>query len=171
MPLRAKLAGRQLLPNGEWILILAVLAEVAIFSATAPGFFTTANLFEVLRFSVELGMLAVAMTPIMLTGGIDLSVGSTLGLAATIFGLMWQTHHLSIAASVLVVLLVGCLSGALNALLIAGLRLPALIVTLGTYSLYRGIAEGITHGAISYTGFPAPFLLLGQGYFWKIIPI
>ena len=68
-------------------------------------------------------------------------------------------------------LLVGCLCGALNAFLVAGLRRPALIVTLGTYTLYRGIAEGITHGAASYTGYPDSFLFLGQGYFWKIVPV
>jgi rhamnose transport system substrate-binding protein len=168
---QAKAAAQPLFPNGEWVLLLAVLAEVLAFAAFAPGFFTVANLFEVLRFSIELGLLAVALTPIILTGGIDLSVGSALGLAATIFGMAWHDGHLSIASAIIITLLVGCASGALNAILIAGLRLPALIVTLGTYSLYRGIAEGITHGAVSYTGFPQSFLLLGQGYFWKIIPI
>jgi ribose/xylose/arabinose/galactoside ABC-type transport system permease subunit/ABC-type sugar transport system substrate-binding protein len=165
-----KSTDQPIFPNGEWILLLAVLVEVLIFSAFAPGFFTVANLFEVLRFSIELGLLALAMTPIIITGGIDLSVGSALGLAATIFGMAWKSG-VPVSAAVGIVLLVGLACGALNALLIAGLRLPALIVTLGTYSLYRGIAEGITHGAISYTGFPHAFLMLGQGYFWKIIPI
>jgi rhamnose transport system permease protein len=67
-------------------------------------------------------------------------------------------------------LLVGCACGALNALFIAWLRLPPLIVTLGTYTLYRGIAEGMTHGAVSYTGFPPSFLSIGQGYLWGVIP-
>jgi rhamnose transport system permease protein len=61
--------------------------------------------------------------------------------------------------------------GALNAALIAGLGLPPLIVTLGTYSLYRGIAQGMTHGAVSFTGFPAAFLHFGQGYFWRVVPV
>ena len=54
--------------------------------------------------------------------------------------------------------------------LIARLKLPALIVTLGTYSLFRGVAEGITRGAVSYTGFPSRFLFLGQGYLAGVIP-
>ena len=67
-------------------------------------------------------------------------------------------------------LLAGCAGGALNALLIARLELPALIVTLGTFSLFRGIAEGITEGAVNYTGFPSRFLFLGQGYLGGVIP-
>ena len=67
-------------------------------------------------------------------------------------------------------LLVGCAGGALNALLIARFNIPPLIVTLGTFSLFRGIAEGMTHGAVNYTGFPRAFLCLGQGYLWGVIP-
>ena len=155
--------------NGEGMLLLALVAQIVIFSAMAPGFFAWANLFEVLRFSVELGLLAVAITPIIITGGIDLSVGSTVGVTAIIFGMAWH-GGLPIPLAILLALLVGCACGALNALLIAGLKLPALIVTLGTFSLYRGIAEGLTHGAVSYTGFPKSFLILGQGYFWKVVP-
>ncbi|CAN5548850.1 substrate-binding domain-containing protein [soil metagenome] len=169
--LRAESSGEDLFPNGEWVLLLALVAEAALFSVIAPGFFTLANLFEVLRFSVELGLLAVALTPILIAGGIDLSVGSTVGLTAVIFGMVWHDGHQTILIAGLVALLVGCLCGALNALMIAGLRLPALIVTLGTYSLYRGIAEGITHGSVSYTGYPRSFLMLGQGYLWNLIPI
>jgi rhamnose transport system substrate-binding protein len=157
--------------NGEWILLLTLLAEGALFSVIAPGFFTLTNLMEILRFSIELGLLAVALTPVLIAGGIDLSVGSTLGMTAVIFGLVWQHAHLSIPFAIVISLLVGLASGALNALLISSLRLPALIVTLGTYSLYRGIAEGITHGAVSYTGYPKSFLLLGQGYLWGTVPM
>jgi rhamnose transport system permease protein len=67
-------------------------------------------------------------------------------------------------------LLAGCAGGALNALLIARFNIPPLIVTLGTLSLFRGIAEGLTRGAVNYTDFPAGFLSLGQGYLWGVIP-
>jgi ribose/xylose/arabinose/galactoside ABC-type transport system permease subunit/ABC-type sugar transport system substrate-binding protein len=171
MRFRAKFTDQPLFQNGEWVLMLALMAEIVFFSLTAQSFFTWVNLFEVLRFSVELGLLSVALTPIMISGGIDLSVGSTVGLVAVVFGIAWRDGHLPLSLALVVALLVGCASGALNALLIAGLRLPALIVTLGTYSLYRGIAEGITQGAMSYTGYPKSFLLLGQGYFWRVIPV
>jgi rhamnose transport system permease protein len=155
----------------EWALIAALTVECLFFAASAPSFATLGNFFEVLRFSVELGLLAVALTPILITGGIDLSVGSTIGLTAVVFGVMAQTAHIPIGIAVVLSLLLGVAAGTLNAALIAGLRLPALIVTLGTFSLYRGIAEGITHGAVSFTGFPSGFLHFGQGYFFKIIPV
>jgi len=161
----------RLFPNGEWILLLALAAEIAVFSTIAENFFTWSNFFEVIRFSVELGLLALAMTPVIITGGIDLSAGSMMGLAAVILGAAWQDWHLPLAAAALVTLLVGFGGGALNALAISRLNLPPLIVTLATFSLFRGVAEGITHGAVNYTGFPNPFLFLGQGYFWGVIPV
>ena len=169
MRLLDKLKG--LSPNGEWRLLLALVAEVAFFAAVAPRFFTGANLFEVLRFSVELGLLAVAMTPILITGGIDLSVGSTVGLTAVVFGTAWQGWHLPVWGAVGAALGCGCLCGLLNAVMIARLRLPPLIVTLGTYSLFRGLAEGVTHGSVSFTGFPSGFLFWGQGYLGRILPV
>ena len=164
-------SGRPAFPNGEHWLLLALIAEVFLFSFVAPRFLDWTNLIEVLRFSVELGLLSIALTPILITGGIDLSVGSALGLTTVAVGIAWSEYHLSVAGLVLVGLLVGCLCGALNAFLVAWLRRPALIVTLGTYTLYRGVAEGITHGAASYTGYPDSFLFLGQGYFWKFVPV
>jgi rhamnose transport system substrate-binding protein len=163
-------APRKRFSNGEWILLLALLAEIVVFSAIANNFFTRGNLFEIVRTSIEVGLLALALTPVMVTGGIDLSVGSMMGLAAVVFGAAWQDWHAPMVVAAGLALLVGCAGGALNAVLIARFRVPALIVTLGTYSLFRGIAEGITHGAVSYSGFPAAWLFLGQGYLWGVIP-
>src|SRR5206468_2878329 len=141
-----------------------------VFSAIAENFFTASNFFEVLRFSVELGLLAIALTPVIVTGGIDLSVGSMMGLAAVVFGAAWQDWDLPLPAAALAALLLGCAGGGLNALLISRLHLPPLIVTLGSFSLFRGIAEGMTHAAVNYTGFPKSFLFLGQGYIWGVTP-
>jgi rhamnose transport system substrate-binding protein len=152
-------------PNGEWILLVALALEHAIFAFLAPSFFTAANFFEVVRLSVELGLIALALTPVMITGGIDLSVGSMMGLAAVVFGAAWHDAHLPIAAAAAIALAIGAAGGALNAALITRLGIPPIIVTLGSYSMFRGIAEGVTHGAVNYSGFPASFLKLGQGYF------
>jgi len=114
---------------------------------------------------VEIGLLALAMTPIVLTGGIDLSVGSLLGLCAVLFGKLWQDAGLSPVTAGICTLGFGALAGGFNAALIAGLRLPPLIVTLGTYSLFRGLAEALTRGVDTYTNFPASFLWLGQERF------
>ena len=161
----------RLFPNGEWVLLLALLAEIAVFSAIAQNFFTWENLIEVIRFSVELGLLAIALTPVIITGGIDLSVGSMMGLAAVSFGALWRDAHFPLVAALLAALLIGCAGGALNAVLIARFNLPPLVVTLGSFSLFRGIAEGITQGTVNYTDFPRPFLYLGQGYLLGVIPV
>jgi rhamnose transport system permease protein len=158
------------LSNGEWILLLALGAEVALFAAIARNFFTLGNLFEIVRLSVELGLLAVALTPVIVSGGIDLSVGSMMGLAAVLFGAAYHDWHVPLPAAAAIALLAGCAGGALNAVLVARFNIPPLIVTLGTFSLFRGIAEGLTRGAVNYTDFPARFLSLGQGYLWGVIP-
>ena len=160
----------RLFPNGEWRLILAVLAEIALFAVVAPNFLTVGNFFEVTRLSVELGLLAVALTPVIVGGGIDLSVGAMLGLSAVVFGAAHKDFGLSIPLAAVSAVIVGAAGGALNALLIARLEIPPLIVTLGSLSLFRGIAEGITHAATNYTDFPRSFLALGQGYLGGVIP-
>src|SRR5438067_4378964 len=126
------------------ILLLTLAAEIALFATIAQNFFTLGNFFEITRVSVELGLLALALTPIIITGGIDLSVGSMMGLSAVVLGALWRDSHPSVSVAAGLTLLIGVLGGALNALLIARWKLPPLIVTLGTYSLFRGIAEGLT---------------------------
>ena len=134
------------------------------------GFGTLDRQFDILRHSCEIGLLALALTPVILTAGIDLSVGSLLGLCAILFGKLWHEGGLSIPVAAGLTLFIGALAGGLNAGLITVLRLPPLIVTLGTYSLFRGLAEAITHGAITYTDFPASFLFIGQER-WLGLPV
>jgi rhamnose transport system substrate-binding protein len=156
--------------NGEGVLFLALLLEIGIFSLIARNFFTITNFFEVMRLSIELGLLAVALTPVIISGGIDLSVGAMMGLSAVLFGAAARDWHLGIAPAAAVALLCGLLGGALNAVLVSRFEIPPLIVTLGSLSLFRGIAEGLTRGAVNYTDFPHSFLALGQGYLWGVIP-
>ncbi len=160
----------RLFPNQEWALILVLLFECAIFSITGNNFFTTNNGFEIVRLSVEIGLLALALTPVIVTGGIDLSVGSMIGLCVVVLGKLWQDAHVPLPLAALITLVLGLCGGGLNALLIARLNLPPLIVTLGTFSLYRGLAEGLTRGLETYRGFPEKFLFLGQGYLGGVIP-
>jgi rhamnose transport system permease protein len=158
------------LRTGDAILLVALAAEIALFAVIAPNFATTGNFFEITRLSVELGLLAIALTPVIVTGGIDLSVGAMMGLAAVVFGAACRDWGLHPAVAALIALAVGGAGGALNATLVARLKIPPLIVTLGTFSLFRGIAEGITQAAVNYSGFPPGFLFVGQGYLWGIIP-
>src|SRR6266571_2843561 len=160
----------RLFPNNEWVLLLVIFVECSVFSLTGSNFLSTANAFEITRLSVEVGLLSLALTPIIITAGIDLSVGSMMGLAAVVLGSLWRDAHLPIVAAAAIALLVGVAGGSLNALMIARLKFPPLIVTLGTFSLFRGVAEGLTRGIENYSGFPSRFLFLGQGYAGGVVP-
>src|SRR5438552_6089011 len=154
----------------ELLLAVALLVEVVVFSQTGINFASRDNLFEVLRLSTEVGLLALVMTPIILTGGIDLSVGSLLGLCPFLFGQLWRDAGMAPFAAALCTLVIGALGGALNSWFITRLRLPPLIVTLGSFSLFRGLAEAITRGVDNFTNFPKSYLFLGQGYLFGIVP-
>jgi rhamnose transport system permease protein len=151
-------------------LALLLIVEIGIFGVAGTNFLTAANAFEVARLSVEIGLLALALTPVIISGGIDLSVGSLMGLAAVLFGKMWRDGNFPVGLAVAGTLLMGAAAGGLNALLITRFRLPPLIVTLGSFSLFRGLAEGLTGGVDNFTGFPPGFQFLGQGYIAGGIP-
>ncbi|MBW3630590.1 MAG: SDR family NAD(P)-dependent oxidoreductase, partial [Gemmatimonadetes bacterium] len=157
-------------PNQEWALILVLLLECVVFSITGNNFFSRANGFEITRLSVEIGLLALALTPVIISGGIDLSVGAVMGLTAVVLGSLWRDAGLPLPLAAPCALLVGLAGGGLNAALITRLGLPPLIVTLGTLSLFRGIAEGFTRAIENYSGFPPGFLFLGQGYVAGFLP-
>lgn len=170
-PLKTQQAlSERLFPNNEWILLIVLAGECIVFGVTGSNFLTAGNFFEITRLGVEVGLLALMMTPIIITGGIDLSVGSMMGLSAVIMGGLWRDAGLSMPAAIAVTLVVGLLGGALNAAAITKLKAPPLIVTLGTFSLFRGIAEGLTRGIENYSGFSPSFLFLGQGYVFGVIP-
>src|SRR3954447_17803924 len=163
-------ARRRLVEPSQQVLLALLALEVVVFAAIGTNFLTRPNAFEVLRLSVEIGLLAVALTPVIVSGGIDLSVGSLMGLSADLFGKFSRDLGLPISAAAVLTLGVGALAGGLNGLLITRLRIPPLIVTLGSFSLFRGLAEGLTGGVDNFTNFPSRFLFLGQGYILGVVP-
>jgi rhamnose transport system permease protein len=160
----------RLLEPSQRILVALLALEAVVFATIGTNFLTLGNAFEVLRLSVEIGLLAVALTPVIVSGGIDLSVGSLMGLSAVVFGKLWRDAGLPVGEAAALTLGVGALAGALNGLLITRLRIPPLIVTLGSFSLFRGLAEGLTGGVDNFTNFPDRFLFLGQGYWLGEVP-
>jgi rhamnose transport system permease protein len=150
------------LARHETVLLLVIVLEVVLFNALGQRFLTGGNISNIFRHSVEIGLLALAMTPVILTGGIDLSVGSMMGLCAVLFGMMVNTLSLDPWLAGVVAIVVGVIGGGLNAVLITRLNLPPLIVTLGTFSLFRGLAEALTKGSVAYAQFPQSFLALGN---------
>ena len=151
------------LATPEIVLLALLIGELVWFTIAGTNFLTLDNGLEILRASTEVGLLALALTPVILTGGIDLSCGALLGLSAVVFGAIWRDAGQPLPVAVAAALGVGLLGGAINAWMVAGFGRPALIVTLGTASLFRGLAEGLTGGAVNYSGFPTGFLHLGQG--------
>ncbi len=170
---------RNLLLRHETLLLLGLVAEWVFFyfagtrhnfSGATVGFGTSGAQADILTHACEIGLLAIVMTPVILTGGIDLSVGSLMGLSAVVFGKLWRDAGVPVPVAVSATLALGALAGGLNATLITWLRLPPLIVTLGTFSLFRGLAEALTHGVDTFTGFPTGFTALGQGT-WLGLPV
>jgi rhamnose transport system substrate-binding protein/rhamnose transport system permease protein len=150
--------------RSEWMLGGVLALEILVFSATAPNFATAGNAAEIIRLAVEVGLLALALTPIVITGGIDLSSGSLLALGAVVLGGLWRDAGWPVWLAAAAALGVGAAGGALNAWFVAWWRLPPLMVTLGSLSLFRGLAEGLTGGVDNYTSLPPHFLALGQGF-------
>src|SRR5262245_425492 len=168
---RTDSAARSTFAVTQELLLLALLAgEILLFATIGKNFATTANALEIVRLTAVLRLRASPPSPLITSRGIALSVRSLLGLSPLIFGSLWRDRHFPIPIAALVTLLLGASAGLLNGSLITRLRLPPLIVTLGTFSLFRGLAEGMTRGVENYTSFPSNFLFLGQGYMLGGIP-
>ena len=151
----------------ETILFLVVIVALVILSIQAEQFATIDNLLNQGRFLTEVSLVALIMTFVIVTGGIDLSVGSILGLSAIVLGVAWKKLGLPLPLAILVALSVGTLAGLFNGIIITRFKVPPLIATLATLALYRGLAEGISQ-ARSIRGYPEWFFVLGQGEFFGI---
>jgi rhamnose transport system permease protein len=152
---------RTLLRHESILAVLLVLA-LAVLAMQSDRFFTLDNLLNQGRLMAEVGLVALAMTFVIVSAGIDLSVGSILGLVAILLGVFWQKLGLPLPVAMGLGLVVGGIAGFFNGLIITRFRVPPLIATLATLALYRGLAEGISQ-ARSVRGYPEWFFVLGQG--------
>ncbi len=149
------------LQRWEWFLVLLVMLVVIINSNLSPYFLNVDNLFRTSSDFMEIGLMMLPMVFIITTGNVDLSVASTLGMTASFMGWLFnQGVNIWIAAGA--ALLLGAMAGLFNGYLISRLRVPALVVTLGTYAFYRGIAY-VLLGDQAARGYPDAFMYLGQG--------
>jgi len=148
---------------GQEAVLAAILAgALVVLAFTSERFLTIDNLLNQGRLACEVGLVALPMTLIIVTGGIDLSVGSILGLCAIMLGVLWKNLGLPLELAILLTLAIGTLAGLVNGLVITRIGVPPLIATLATLALYRGLAEGISQ-ARSVRGYPDWFFTLGQG--------
>ena len=152
---------RYLLRHEAILAVLLVLA-LAVLAMQSDRFFTVENLLNQGRLMAEVGLVALAMTFVIVTAGIDLSVGSILGLVAILLGVFWQKLGIPLPLAMVLGVVVGGIAGLVNGIIITRFRVPPLIATLATLALYRGLAEGISQ-ARSVRGYPEWFFVLGQG--------
>jgi rhamnose transport system permease protein len=155
------LSGVNLRPALRWETGLAVVVAliVIIGSAASPAFLTGNNLFNLGLSNGEVAIMTLPMTLIIISGEIDLSVASILGMASALLGYLWARGW-PMPAIFVTIAVVGIAAGAVNGLLVTRMRLPSLAVTIGTLALYRGIAT-ILLGPNTVANFPATYTNLG----------
>ena len=156
------------LKRHETLLAAILVVALAILGLLNERFLTFDNLLNQGRFLTEVGLIALPMTFIIITGGIDLSVGSTVGLCAIMLGYSWKTFGFPLPLAIAFAVGVGALAGFVNGLIITRVRVPPLIMTIATLALYRGLAEGISQ-AHSVRNYPEWFFFMGQGQ-WLGVP-
>ncbi|WP_223592611.1 ABC transporter permease [Neobacillus bataviensis] len=154
----------------EMLTLLGFLVLCAFFSFSTAQFLTTENVSNIIRQVSINGILAVGMTFVILTGGIDLSVGSVMAFTGTIMvGLMINMGMPPIAA-VLLGIVLGAVLGYINGLFIAHARIPAIIVTLAMMEVARGAALLYT-GGYPLSGVSKSYAFIGRGNLFGVIPM
>jgi rhamnose transport system permease protein len=138
-------------------------------SVVSPLFREPYNLLDMTRPVTEIGIMACAMTLVIITGGIDLSVASALAMSGIVMGYAYQQWHLPLGLLILVSILVGTAGGILNGLLITYGRIPPLIVTLATWAGFRGVALAITRGQ-PFSDLPDSLLVIGDLGLFNLVP-
>jgi ribose transport system permease protein len=153
---------RRVLASQELWITVAVIGMGVIVALIQPRFATYTNLSNVLQNFCYIGILAIGMTPILVSGGIDISVGSQLGLCGVVLGLLLQADW-PLWAGLGATLALGMGLGAINGLLIAYLRLPPFLVTLGMLSVARSACLIVSDGRVVYSFGQAEKLLFAIG--------
>ncbi|WP_433373879.1 ABC transporter permease [Actinoplanes sp. CA-142083] len=125
--------------NWDTAIIVLTIAVLLVASLAVDNFGTSRNFTFMVLDLMPIILVALPMTFIIITGEIDLSVASTLGLTSSLMGWFWN-HDLSIETIIPLCVLIGAVAGVLNGFLVTGLGLPSLAVTIGTLALYRGLA-------------------------------
>jgi ribose transport system permease protein len=161
---------RNLLRQTEFILLLIVVLLMVIGGIVNPRFLALENQKILTRDAAILAIGAIGVGFTILTGGIDLSVGSIVGLSGVLVAMTIINWKLPIWAGVLLTLVVGILIGVYHGLFVTKLRMHGFLITLVTFGLARGLALVLTN-AFPIPGLPPEFNFLGQGYLFDLIPI
>ncbi len=147
--------------GSELLIVLVILC--VLFSVLSPVFLTVSNIINVARQISIIGIASVGLAILMISGGIDISIGSQLAFAGLVGAIMLNQLHLPISLALIVVLLVAVLIGIVNTILVTKIKIPPLIATLAMLSVIRGLGYIITRGYPIYD-FPNMILSIGKGH-------
>jgi simple sugar transport system permease protein len=154
---------RKLLSRPEFGPLVLLLLEMIVFTAIRPEFLSVSNISNILAFSVELGLIALAMTLLMTSGEFDLSVGSVFGLTAVIMWTLFSQGNVPLGLGFLIAMLIALFIGFVNGWFVTKLKIPSFLVTLGMLLVARGTALFITDG------FPQGTWQAGDSFFAKLL--
>jgi ribose transport system permease protein len=154
----------------EMVTLIGFIGLCILMSIASPKFLQSANLVNIVRQVSINGILAVGMTFVILTSGIDLSVGAIMALSSTIMAGAMVNFGIPFYLAALIGILVGALCGLINGTLVAYAKIPAIIVTLAMMEIPRGLALIYT-GGYPLSGFPTGASFIGRGYLFNVIPM
>ena len=157
--MKSKLKDNKAFSHLSLLLILVVIC--IIITILRPSFLSYKNIFNLLRSMSVTGFIAIGMTFVIITGGIELSVGSVVGFSSVMCGVLMKNQGWGIFPSLLVITILCLLIGLLNGILIHYGKLPEFIATLGTMQMLRGLAMVITNGRL-ISGIPSEFTSFAQ---------
>ncbi|GAA2181122.1 ribose ABC transporter permease [Brooklawnia cerclae] len=146
----------------EWVLVGLFALLFIVVSALSPSFLTAGNLFQLARQMVELAIITCGMSVVIITGGIDLSIGAQVGLVAVTMAVL-VAHGWPLPAAMLAGLLVAVAAGLINGALVGVLGVPSLVATLGTSLAYGGAATVMSDGR-AVSSFPTSYFVFGQSF-------
>jgi ribose transport system permease protein len=150
--------------------LLATVLLIIIFSILSPYFLSVQNFINIFRQSAPLAMVAVGITIVIISGGIDLSVASNISLTSVILAMLLVKYGMPLPVSIIIVIILGILLGLFNGFLVTTLKIPAIIATLATAMTFSGIAFTITQGYSINLPVDSAVKYLGSGKIW-LIPV
>lgn len=149
--------------------VIALIVLMVIFTCSTEIFLTGNNLLNITRQISVTSLLAISMTFVIITGGIDLSVGSVIAFSGIMAASMIKDYDMPVLFGMLAGVVLGLVTGLVNGLFISYLKMPAFITTMGTMTILRGLGYIYTQAYPIYD-LPTGFKIIGQGYIW-IIPV
>ena len=152
------------------ITVALIIAEIILFASMKDSFLKVRNLKNIMRQTAELGFITIPITMVMITGNIDQSVGAVMGFTATVMGMMMKNWGLPVVPSILLGIVLGVLCGAINGTLVAHMKLPGIVVTVGSNTMFRGLCY-VVNNARPIGGYDLGFLAISKIYIAGIIPL